>query len=262
MSWCWLLLLFVFSTAVSAQPEDILQQAINSYEQAQQAENREQRLANFQQAERLFAHALAQTNANADLYINLGTAALQSERLGAAILAYRRALELDPDNARAQQNLLHARKLLPAWVPTPEQTAFDSFFLWHRSWAIAERAGAAAVSFLLAAFILAVAVTWRMAALRNLALLPGVLWAALLISVAFDYWSDVKPQAVIVVAEAVARAADSINAPVRFAEPLPEGTEVTVLETRDRWAKIALAHGGDAWINQNQLELINTANTQ
>ena len=88
---------------------------------------------------------------SADLYANWGTSALQAEHLGVAVLAFRQALRLDPDHARALQNLNHARTLLPSWVPHPSHAGlWDSFFFWHRSLSVVEREVIAALAFLLA----------------------------------------------------------------------------------------------------------------
>ena len=100
--------------------------------------------------------AAQEGGANADLYANAGTAALQAERLGPAVLAFRRALALDPDHTTSQRNLAHARTLLPAWVPkVGSDSVFDTFFFWHRSLSTFERSAAAAVCFLLAALAIA-----------------------------------------------------------------------------------------------------------
>ncbi len=130
----WLTMLWIgFSPAtIAATAEEILNQAVTAYTQAQAARHRDQRLAGFRQAQQRFEHAINQNIPSAELYTNLGNAALQAERPGSAILAYRRALVLDPDQMRAQQNLRHARTLLPAWVPRPRpEGALESFFFWR-----------------------------------------------------------------------------------------------------------------------------------
>jgi hypothetical protein len=256
-----LLLLFCLSVAGSprAQPDDALQQGIDAYRQAQEATGREQRLAGFRRAEQWFANAVEQGFHTADVYTNLGTAALQAERLGAAIMAFRQALLLDPNHRRAQQNLAHARTLLPAWIARPQQDFFDSFFSWHRSWSLAERAAAAAFCFLLAALLIAVAVRWRVPLLRGMAVLPAALWLALLTSLAYDNWFPGNPAAVVMLDDTAVYAADSINAPASFAQPLLAGSEVEVLENRGDWVRIALADSRGGWVKRNSLGMLNTA---
>ena len=238
-----------------------LAEAISVYEQAQASTEREARLAGFKRAYQLFDYALTQieqsgATANAALYLNQGTAALQAEQLGAAILAFRRALVHDPDNIQALQNLNHARGLLPAWLPRSSEDVFASFFFWRHSWSAQEQLLVATVCFLLATLSFAAAIYWRSDILRNLAWLPALLWLVLLGSWLFAKLSPDAPAAVIMVAETAARAADSINAPLRFGQPLPEGSEVTVAEWRQDWAKITLANDQDAWVNRSSLVLV------
>ena len=120
---------------------------------------RDARIAAFASAERLFDHAIRAGARSPELYTNLGNAALQAEDLGAAVLAWRRALVLDPDHARALQNLEHVRTLLPDWVPTESSTGvLDSFFVWHRGLAPHEQARLAALAFALASLLLAASI--------------------------------------------------------------------------------------------------------
>ena len=102
--------------------EATLHEAVSGYAEALDTEDRDRRLEKFRRVERLFTAVVDRADANADLYANLGNAALQAEHLGAAVLAYRRALLVDPDHSRARQNLEHVRGLAPDWVPRPPVT--------------------------------------------------------------------------------------------------------------------------------------------
>ncbi len=227
----------------------LLDEALRVYAAALEESERDLRLERFRQAERLFDRIIESGIENAELYVNRGNAALQAERLGCAVLAYRKALRLDPDHARARKNLEHARTLLPAWVPRPAHKGIlDSFFFWHRTLSREERTTAAAICFALSVLLLALAVRWQRPWLRNLALLPGLAWLALLSSVALERAGDGPHEAVITAGEVVARAADAAHAPSPFGEPLPGGTEVVILEERERWLHVRLANGRDAWL--------------
>ncbi len=232
-----------------ASPPDVLEQAIEAYTLALNTEDRDARLEGFRAAERLFGRVVERGAESPDLYTNLGNAALQAERPGHAILAYRRALRLDPDHARALQNLEHARTLLPDWVPRPEPGGvLDSFFFWHRTVSSSERAIASALCFALAGLLVAAAIRLRQPVLRNLALLPGAVWLALVASLLLDPAAREGDQAVVTADEVVARAADSALAPSPFPAPLPGGVEVRILEERSPWVRIRLANGRDAWV--------------
>jgi tetratricopeptide (TPR) repeat protein len=262
-------MIFVAATCarstVAADASAVLAEAVRSYQAALDSPNRNQRLQGFRQAELLFGQVVQQQSAsgpqssppnlNPELLTNWGNAALGAERLGVAVLAYRRALQLDPDHARAAQNLRCARSLLPEWVPRPEEGSFVTAF-W--SWAIrlsrGERWTTAAFFFLVAATLIAAGIRWQRPALRNMAILPGTAWLALMLFAALDRGS--QDDGVITVEEVTARAADSVHAPARVAQPLPAGTEVTVLERRDAWCRVRLADGRDGWIQASAVEMV------
>jgi tetratricopeptide (TPR) repeat protein len=230
----------------------LLEEAVASYGRALDTAERDTRLEAFRLAERLFARAAEDVPANPELYTNLGNAALQAERLGAAVLAYRRALVIDPDHPRAVQNLEHARTLLPEWVPRPtHEGLLDTFFAWHRTLGSADRSLAGAAAFALACLLLAGAIRLRQPALRTAAILPALVWLVLLASVIAESVSSAADAAVITADEAVARAADSALAPSALPAPLPGGTEVRILETRSPWIRVRLANGRDAWLAES-----------
>jgi tetratricopeptide (TPR) repeat protein len=243
---------FAIDPPQGGQAGDPLEQALAAYRSAQETSAAADRPAAFARAERLFAAAASTGSAGPELWTNVGTAALQAEHLGTAILAYRRALALDPDHRHAQQNLAHARTLLPPWVPRPETSGFlDSFLAWQHAMSPGERRGGAAVAFLLAASLLGAALATRSGALRLLSALVMVVWGLLLAS---DVLARSERGGVLTAADTVARAADSRNAPARFAEPLPAGTEVEIAEVRGEWARIVLANGRDAWVAASSVE--------
>ncbi len=238
------------------EPERMLERAVAAYSDALGSPRGDARLERFRRAERLFAGVVAAGVENPDLYANLGNSALQGERLGAAVLAYRRALWLDPDHARSRQNLAHARTLLPDWVPRPQPaTLFDTFFFWHRTQSRAERAGVAALLFLVAAGLLAASILRGASPLRNLALLPTLGWCALVASLALDP-AAAADEGVVIAPEAVARAADSVHAQLRFSQPLPAGTELRILEERVGWLRVGLSNGREAWLNASTVSKV------
>jgi tetratricopeptide (TPR) repeat protein len=243
------------AAAEAQEPQsELLLQGVASYTRGLNTEERDERLEEFRRAERLFARVAETGTRNADLYTNTGNAALQAERMGSAVLAYRRALLLDPDQSRALQNLEHARALLPEWVPRPEASGLlDTFFFWHHTLSRSQRALAAAFCFAATALLVAAAIRLGQTALRNAALLPGLLWLALVTSVLLDPAADAKAEAVVTADEAVARAADSALAPMTFPQPLPGGVEVQILERRSPWLRVRLANGRDAWVAESSI---------
>jgi tetratricopeptide (TPR) repeat protein len=246
------------ASAIAQKPEVAqIEEAIASYRAALDTSGRDSRLEGFRKAERLFAPTADGGASNPELYTNLGNAALQAEHLGAAVLAYRRALAIDPDHPRAVQNLEHVRTLLPEWVPKPEAGGLlDSFFFWHKTLARSDRALGAAIAFAIGALLLAAAIRFGQSALRTAAILPALVWAALVASVAVDSGGARLDDAVVIADETVARAADSGLAPSTLPAPLPGGVEVRILERRSPWIRIRLANGRDAWVAESALETV------
>lgn len=235
--------------AAASDARSRVARAVEAYSSALDTTDRELRGERFRQAERLFGGALALGVENADLYTNQGNAALQAGRLGGAVVAYRRALRLDPDHDRALQNLDYARSLLPEWVPRRERSPlFDSFFFWHRSLSRSERATGGAVLFALACALGGAAVRWRSPLARTSSIVLAAGWAALLVSLLLDSRARLADEVVLTAPETVVRSADSIHAPARFAHPLPAGTEARVVERREGWLRIRMASGRDGWV--------------
>ncbi len=229
-------------------PAERLEQALSQYAQALEEPNRDERLAIFAQAEYGFDAVIESGTENASLYTNLGNAALQAEHIGQAVLAYHRALRLDPDATAARQNLIHVRTLLPGWVPRP--TASDSAqpLFFYRRISEANRSYLAAGFFVLAAVSLAISVRRREGAWRGIALMGGVAWALIVASIVFDSAEGQTESAVITADEAIARSADSRLAALAYPEPLPGGVEVEQLEQRAEWTRVRLHNGRDVWV--------------
>lgn len=258
--WIVLWMLCVPLSVASAQSaRDMAAEAVNQYTQAMNTPEYAMRQERFRQAQRLFAQVIGDHGIeNADLYTNLGNAALQGRQLGPAILAYRRALGVDPGHRVARQNLDHARQMLPDWVPrAPTSGLIDTFFIWHRMLSGSEQRLLATLCFALAAVAAGVAIRWRRTWARAAAVFLGTLWIGLMgLHVWQGRWARSASEAVITVPEAVMRAADSDGAPARLSDPLPDGTEVSVIERRDDWARIRLADGRDGYVRTSSLSLI------
>ncbi|MEZ6088617.1 MAG: hypothetical protein R3C05_11430 [Pirellulaceae bacterium] len=251
------------SGAASAQPSSttdaarILQNAINDYSAALDAVDRDKRLNLFQRAEVQFEQAIEASRVeNADLYVNLGNAALGAQHLGPAIVAYRRALQIDPANRKAEQNLMYARSLLPDWVPRPESADgnFDSLLTSLTKRSRDDLLQAASIVFVIAAVCFAISIRFQRVGFRNLSILFMTCWCGLLALAFLDERSMQGMMAVVTIPDTVARSADSVNAPPRFAEPLPSGAEVEIVEDRDQWLRVRIQDGRDAWVPSSSVD--------
>ncbi|MEZ4216995.1 MAG: hypothetical protein R3E88_11000 [Myxococcota bacterium] len=231
-----------------APRETAIAGALDDYARALEERERGARIAGFARAERGFARAAAEGAHNPSLYTNLGNAALQAGHLGPAVLAYRRALALDRAFPDALQNLDHARAQLPAWVPRPAPAGLLDTLAFHRRISPSARALAGAGAFAIAGAMLALGLRTGHAAFRAGAAVAATAWLLLTGSLALDARrGDARP-AVVTLDETLARAADSSLAPRALPEPLPAGTEVTLLEDRSPWVRVRLANGREVWV--------------
>ncbi|MBM4002510.1 MAG: hypothetical protein FJ295_04370 [Planctomycetes bacterium] len=249
------------TTEAADSSAEQLRKAVCEYRAALDAHERDERLARFRTAENLFQRLIS---GDADLrgarspalFVNLGNAALGAERIGAAILAYRRALRLDPQHVRAQQNLQHARTLLPDWVPLPREDNWVDSLLAGAPLAPRQFSIALAFEFLAAALCLSIAIRWRIGWLRSIAVLLAIAWA---LCGSWYLYKNARPAyegAVVNTDDLLARSADSSRAPARFPQPVPAGTEVELMETREDWAHVRFADGRDGWLPRGALETI------
>ena len=160
-----------------------------------------------------------------------------------------------PDHAQSLVNLRHVRELLPNWVPKLSATqGIDSFFSWHKVLSAQERLIVVALVALAAAVLGAFGFYFAIPALKWSALIFAVVWLVLMASVGHSKFSDIDHGVVMV--DSIARASDSVNAPSRYTQPLPPGTEVKVLARQDDWVKVQLNDGRDAWLRATQIHTI------
>ncbi|WP_147867763.1 SH3 domain-containing protein [Stieleria maiorica] len=270
----WMLLAFgpasivVADDAVTTDPTAYLQQAIRTYQSAMDETNRDRRIELFARAETLFTQAISSQRRRApdqsispDLYLNQGNAALGAERLGVAVLAYRRALTVDPNHRRARQNLDFARTLLPDWVPTPEDDAisFGSIVDWTESIKPDHWLGIAAIVFLLTMTLAAFYLRTEKPVVRNLVVVFALVWIGIVAKSWTDQRDTEQRDAVVMRAEVTARSADSINAPPKFRQPVPAGLEVSITDDRDDWVRVRLSDGREAWLPASAIEPVSTS---
>ena len=239
----------------------VLIEAINEYQSAMESTDREERLERFYQSELLFTRSCQPGESdfgnpvnNPDLQVNIGNAAMGAERLGSAILAYRRALIMEPTHHRAAQNLAHARTLLPGWVPRPkvDSIVMASFRLPLFRSRIADQS-IAIVCFLLASTAIAARLAFPSRGFTVTVWITLLFWITLMGFFGFSKARFDANPAVVVVPEVVARSADSIHAPSSLPGPLPAGTELSMMEQRGDWLRVRLFDSSDVWVPRSSV---------
>lgn len=231
-----------------------LQQALEAYAQALAEPARDARLAGFARAERAFASLVEDGVETAALWTNLGNAALQAQQPGRAVLAYHRALRLDPAAGAARQNLEHVRAGLPSWVPRPKSAEGAQALLFWSSLDSGPRSLVLAAGFAAMCGCVLLAVRRDTGAWRGLALLLGFAWVLGLGVEVRNSLAGETNRAVLVSDDVLARSADSSLSPLALPEPLPAGVEVDLLEARGDWTRVRLANGRDVWVRASSVE--------
>ena len=231
---------------------DALADGRSAYQQAMTLGDASARKAAFARAESALGEAARAQPDHPELLADWGNAALGAGDVGTATLAFRRALAVDAENARARRNLAWLRSKQADMFRPTGSSATDTLFFFH-TWPRSRRLLVGAVAFAIAVLLL---VPWggrRRRSLTGLSVLPAVAWLALLVSLIVE---DRHTDDAVVMDAVVLRAADSAGAPSALSQPLPRGAEVTLLERRDAWTKVRLVNGTTGWVPAGAVERI------
>lgn len=194
----------------------------------------------------------------AQVYYNLGNAQFKQGELAQAILAYERALRLDPNNKDAQYNLAFAQSRITDNIP--EQDFFISSWLRKMRNGLSEQTWTVGsiVLFFLALTGLLLFLLGRELWLRKTAF--HVAWITLLFSViaganaaSLHQRDTLRNEAIITQGIVNAKSAPDRSGTDLFT--LHEGTKVTIRETIGEWANIRVGNN-EGWIKLQNLERI------
>ena len=195
---------------------------------------------------------------NGKLYYNIGNAYFRKRDLGRAILNYRLAERLIPNDPNLKQNLAAARRQRVDSIPEKQQTrVLKTVFFWHYDLPARIRT---------VLFVLLFAALWILAAVRLVLKRPVLTWAVVAAAVLSallagslvvqDVHRARHVDAVILDDEVVARKGDGQTYEPSFTHPLHQGTEVALLEERRDWRYVELADGRRCWLPANSLAII------
>lgn len=195
-----------------------------------------------------------------DLYFNLGNSYYKLNKIAPSIYYYEKALQLNPSNTDARNNLAFSNRMKIDAIEVMPQTIFQKFSqgviykLTYNSWAwlavIFSVLGA--VLFLLYHFSYS---SGKKLLYFNTSILSALL---LIVTLVFAYQSynhkmSLKP-AIVFAQETEVKNAPTLNSDTTF--ELHEGTKVNVLDAIDNWKKIKLADGKIGWIIADDLKEI------
>ena len=243
------------AVATASETPVMLDSARAAYQEALDETDRLLRARLFAKAERALRPLAAAHPEAPALQADWGNAALGAQDAGRATLAFRRALRLAPSDERARANLDWLRTRQPVWLPRPSTaSAIDSLLFWQTRFTPTQLFLAGAFAFAAALLLLA---PWRSEQprwQRNIAIALFAVWA---VASASAWLADSDEDSAVVVADGTTlRSADSRGAAPAFANPLPAGTELTVMEHRAPWTRVALADGTSGWLPESTLVMV------
>ena len=196
---------------------------------------------------------------NPKLYYNLGNAYFLKEDIGRAILNYRRAEDLDKNDANIQKNLAFARsRRIDKVTVKTEKRVLQTLFFWHYDFSVRTKFALTCICFATVCVSLTV-MLWRgkTAPWLVTTVIYSLLTVGFLISVGLETRArSHRACGVITADEVIARQGDGPNYPESFKDPLHAGTEFDLLERRSGWFHIRLADNSDSWIPDKSGDVI------
>ena len=241
------------------QQRAVMQEGHDAYARGLQLRNTDpsQAVSAFDRAIDRYSVLIDDGLVNGPLLYDLGNAKVQAGRIGPAIATYLRASRLMPGDARLAENLAHARAQVRTHVRAGgSEAVLDRVLFWHDDWSPTAR---------LVLFGLAWCALWSLLLIRCWRRVPGfrtsvagaaVVSVALGTSVMWPYLVGQSATGVLVQDNVTVRKGDSEAFEQRFQEPLHQGVEFRVLESRPQWLHIELPDGQDGWVPRDAAQVV------
>ena len=228
--------------------------------------------AAFEESARLWRQAITDGADGASSWFNLGNSLLRANRVGDAIVAYRRAERLSPSSDDIAANLAEARRRVDRpieadatdlsfsdvsawWDPLPaEARLMTSIVAWLIFWCLLFlRSGVGAEARRRERESVTAAWRFGLVATVMVAVISGATIAGDLL---LPGWRTVG---VVTSTEATLRSGNGDGFEAVTTEPLCEGVEFAILENRPGWWRIRLPDGTSGWISEEDGESVDPA---
>ncbi len=193
----------------------------------------------------------------AALYYNLGNTYYRLNKIGSAVLNYRKALYIDPGYKDAADNLALTESRINNRIPSVS----DIFFIrwWNNLTAAQNNTAWAIACVIIFLLIISLAVLSRFGKGRNLASpqLMGALIVVLLITLVLAFVSagNKLNSSMGVVMQNDAPLMNEQHTG-KAQNLVPEGTTVTILGTRTGWTQVRLPDGRTGWLQDDHINKI------
>ena len=216
--------------------------------------------AAFEESVTLYA-ALTPSMDNAARHYNYANALLRAGNIGQAILEYRRAQLIAPNDARVIANLQQARAKLARSPGVPAATMIERTSAPSNVIAQSTRTTLALLAWSVGLGCLALAhararrnsaaTTTATTTLRQAGLTLAALALLLCLTVALDILRKDFSHAGVLLTSTTLRKGNGEGFEPTLLEPLPAGTEFTQHESRPGWTEIELANGTKGWVHES-----------
>lgn len=211
----------------------------------------------YTQAAAVYSSILKSGKESSALYYNLGNTYYKLNNVSESIYYYEKALQLDPENADAKNNLIFANQMkVDAITPLPKtwvrqlSDGIVGLFSAH-TWAVLSIIGVFAfvLSFLLYYFVERTALKRTFFTL----MLVFLFFAVGSYTLAHFCHKQVSQTQYAILFDKTVRVFSDANAYSSEVMQLHEGTKVEIIEDAKDWVKIRLVNGKTGWTKVNSL---------
>lgn len=242
-----LLFLLVSFSTLAQNTNDLFSNANSLYKEG-----------NYEEAIKLYKQIESQNIASSELYYNLGNCYYKLNKVAPTIYNYEKALQLNPLNEDAKNNLILAKRLTLDRIEALPKSVFQKFNenylqkLTYNAWAIVT----VVISFIASILFLLFYFAYSPNKKRLYFSTSIISFLLLIISITITYsqYSQSKNtvEAIIFTEEISIKNEPTSNSDEVFT--LHEGTKVLVLDSVDNWKKIKLADGKIGWTQSKNLK--------
>ncbi|CAA0151516.1 tetratricopeptide repeat protein [Tenacibaculum maritimum] len=213
---------------------------------------------NYEEAIDLYKKIESQKEISSALYYNLGNCYYKLNKVAPTIYNYEKALQLDPLNEDALNNLAFAKRLTLDKIERLPKSFFQRFNknylqkLTYDQWAIFSVLFSVLTSLLFFFFFFAQQPSKKR--LFFTTSMTSLLLLTITLAISYNQYNFFKSnkEAIIYSEKVAIKNAPTLNSNDVFT--LHEGTKVNVLDSVDNWKKIKLADGKIGWITTNDLK--------
>lgn len=197
---------------------------------------------------------------NSRVYYNLGNARFKQNQIGRAILAYERAIKLDPTDAEARENLRFANRRIRDQIPPDDEGYLLALFARARDTLTFDQVTTLFVGLYLGS--MALAAGWILGKGRRWGPPVGLAAGALLgLALLAGAWMGLQARARFAFDQAIvlSEKAEVLSGPGAentLLASVHEGTKVRIHNRRQVWVQVTLPDGRAGWMQGGTLGVI------